>query len=223
MKHKLLCCAVMMWAGLHGAQAAEVAKRSGGGGGDAAAMTKLQAMLQQVTGERDALQGELEKAQGERTKNDEKHKKEIALLTKKIEGLENTSDRSQDALTRTNEANTTLRDRNKEQQERMQKLVDKYKELVENLRLVEGDKSVAQTKVAEQERRLGDCSVKNTKLYEVNLELLDRYENKGVWDALLQREPVTQLKRVEIEGVVEEYKYKISQQRVQVQPVVEEN
>ena len=215
MKHKLLWCALMMWAGLHGVQAAEVAKRSGGG--DAAAMAKFQSMLQQVTGERDALQGELEKAQSERVKNDEKHKKEIALLTKKIEGLENTSDRSQDVLTRTNEANTTLRERNKEQQERMQKLVDKYKELVENLRAVEADKSTAQTKVTEQERRLDDCSAKNTKLYEVNLELLDRYENKGVWDALLQREPVTQLKRVEIEGVVEEYKHKISQQRVQVQ------
>ena len=44
-----------------------------------------------------------------------------------------------------------------------------------------------------------------------------------MWDALLQREPVTQLKRVEIEGVVEEYKHKISQQRVQIQPAVEAN
>lgn len=223
MQYKFLCCAVMIWAGMHGAHAAEVAKRSGGGGADAAALTKLQAMLQQVTGERDALQGELEKVQGERAKNDEKHKKEIALLTKKIEGLENTSDRSQDALARANDANTTLRERNKEQQERMQKLVDKYKELVESLRVVEGDKSAAQTKVAEQERLLNDCGSKNTRLYEVNLELLDRYENKGVWDALLQREPVTQLKRVEIENIVEEYKYKISQQRVHVQPVVEAN
>jgi len=221
MKRKLLWCAVTMWVGLHGANAAEVAKRAGGG--DAAAMAKFQSMVQQVTGERDALQGELEKALAERVKSDEKQKREIAVLTKTIEGLENNSDRSHDTLTRANEANTTLRERIKEQQERMQKLVEKYKELVENLRMVEADKSAAQTKVADQDRRLNDCSAKNTKLYQVNLELLDRYENKGVWDALLQLEPVTQLKRVEIESVVEEYKDKISQQRVQVQPAVDAN
>ena len=48
------------------------------------------------------------------------------------------------------------------------------------------------------------CVANNKKLYEVGHELLQRYQDKGVMDALLQREPITQLKRVQMETLAEE-------------------
>jgi chromosome segregation ATPase len=60
---------------------------------------------------------------------------------------------------------------------------------------------------------LGDCEAKNARLYEVNVELTDRYEKKGLWDALLQAEPFTGIRRVQIESILEEYRYRIEDLR----------
>lgn len=58
------------------------------------------------------------------------------------------------------------------------------------------------------------CEQKNLTLYRYGRELLGRYENKGVWDALAASEPFTQLKRVEIENVLEEYRDKLDAQKL---------
>lgn len=54
---------------------------------------------------------------------------------------------------------------------------------------------------------------KNTKLYQLGQELLDLYQHKNVLDALGD-EPVTKLKRVEYENVVQEYEDKLRDSQV---------
>ena len=90
----------------------------------------------------------------------------------------------------------------------MQKVVDKYKELVETLRQVETDRTQLQATAKTQATQIGTCTNDNIKLYELGLELADLYENKGVWAALVEKEPVTQLKRVELENRVQEYRHR---------------
>lgn len=58
------------------------------------------------------------------------------------------------------------------------------------------------------------CSEHNIKMYNYTVELLDKYHKKGFVDILLQEEPVTQLKKVEVENIVQEYKSKIDQERL---------
>ena len=103
------------------------------------------------------------------------------------------------------EQNLALRDRIFEVQTRMQKIVDKYKELVGALQLIESERASLMTKSTENQKKFDVCVTDNQKLYKVNLELIQEYRKKGVWDALLQKEPVTQLKRVQIENTVQSY------------------
>src|SRR5262249_40655120 len=63
-------------------------------------------------------------------------------------------------------------------------------------------------------QRAAVCEEKNVKLYGVGMEVLSRYDSKGCWDAVLQAEPFTQLKRVEMENLVEDYRDKLDAQRV---------
>jgi hypothetical protein len=42
-------------------------------------------------------------------------------------------------------------------------------------------------------------------------------ENRGFWSSLTEREPFTQLKRVELENLVEDYKYRADELRLQEQ------
>lgn len=58
------------------------------------------------------------------------------------------------------------------------------------------------------------CENKNRKLYQLNVELVNRFNNRTAFDALLEAEPFTQLKRVEIENLLEEYRDKVDAERV---------
>jgi chromosome segregation ATPase len=49
------------------------------------------------------------------------------------------------------------------------------------------------------------CEAKNLKLYEYSQQLAQRYQRKGVWAALAQKEPVLGIGAVKTENVVQEY------------------
>jgi chromosome segregation ATPase len=59
------------------------------------------------------------------------------------------------------------------------------------------------------------CEAKNLQLYEYSQDLLGRYQKKGVWAALSQKEPVTGLKEVSVENVVQEYRDKLNSQKIE--------
>lgn len=56
------------------------------------------------------------------------------------------------------------------------------------------------------------CEAKNVALYEANQELMAAYENKDALDALLQRERFTGLKQVQVENLLQEYRFKVEDQ-----------
>jgi len=60
---------------------------------------------------------------------------------------------------------------------------------------------------------IGACEAKNAKLYSYGSELARLYRGKTAFDAMRQAEPLTGLKAVEIENVLEEYRDKLAGQR----------
>jgi chromosome segregation ATPase len=58
------------------------------------------------------------------------------------------------------------------------------------------------------------CETKNLQLYTYSQDLLNRYQKKGVWAALSQKEPVTGLTEVSMENVVQEYSEKLKSQKL---------
>jgi len=57
---------------------------------------------------------------------------------------------------------------------------------------------------------IGSCEAKNAKLYAYGTELMRLYRDKTAFDAIRQAEPLTGLKSVEIENVLEEYRDKLA-------------
>ncbi len=68
--------------------------------------------------------------------------------------------------------------------------------------------------LTESKQANATCELKNGQLYTYGQEILDRYQRKGVWAALSQKEPVFGLKQVEIENVVQEYRLKMADQKL---------
>lgn len=59
------------------------------------------------------------------------------------------------------------------------------------------------------------CYENNKKLYDINNQLLSRYESKGFGDVLKQREPFTGVAQVEVENLVQDYRYRLDDLKVQ--------
>lgn len=105
------------------------------------------------------------------------------------------------------------------QHKQFTELTEKYQEADKNLQLMTqqlADASKAlqllqQEKEQEHKQLAGNiqvCEKKNAELYQISTELMEKYKNKGVISALLQAEPFTQLKKVEIQNILQEYKDK---------------
>jgi hypothetical protein len=58
------------------------------------------------------------------------------------------------------------------------------------------------------------CEAKNLQLYQYSQELMTRYQKKGVWASLAQKEPVTGIKDVRVENLLQEYQQKLDAQKI---------
>lgn len=76
---------------------------------------------------------------------------------------------------------------------------------------VEGMLQDTETRLTAREKELSVCTADNKKLGALSRELLGRYADKGLMDAILEREPLTQLKRVELENLVQQYDDRITE------------
>jgi chromosome segregation ATPase len=59
------------------------------------------------------------------------------------------------------------------------------------------------------------CQEKNAKLHEFGLQLVKIYDKPGTYEAILRTEPFSQIKRVELENILQDYRDKLDEQRIQ--------
>lgn len=121
-----------------------------------------------------------------------------AALDKEVEGL------NKDKAELSAKLQATMQEMTKKQAEAMQTMQHKEREIKR-----------LEAELARQTRQGEMCEVKNGQLYQINAELMDKYQSKGVFGALLQAEPFTQLKSVEMENLLQEYRDKLDAQRVE--------
>ena len=192
-----LLCAVAASAG------AQQARDDGGA-------ARLQAMVQQLTSEKTQLQAENKDAKGKLDAANAELKKvrgENAELERRLAQSENSLAQSSSANTRSTEQNTQLR-------ARMDELIAKYREVAEDLHKTELERNGLKTTLAARESALGICVASNDKLLATGNEILDRYEAKGCFAAAREKEPFTQVKRVQLQNLVDEYRWQLEDQKL---------
>jgi len=185
---------------------AETVRRPAGG----AASAQVQALLQQISAERDAL-----KADAARMKTDlEKAQQAHDAAQAKAASAEQEATRLREALAAFQAQNEALRARLGEAQT-----------AIGGLR---SEQAATRTALAQAHTRgealdgdLAQCRARaetlvghNLRLFQIGNELLDRFEGKGVWAALKAAEPFTGRSRVELENIVQDYRFALDDQRV---------
>ncbi|NOT67540.1 MAG: hypothetical protein HOP04_04285 [Methylophilaceae bacterium] len=98
-------------------------------------------------------------------------------------------------------------------QKSLSELTLQYQNAQRDLKVNEGERGKLVGNLAQKENTLAACVGKNTKLYGFGLELVKMYENPGAFDAVLRKEPFTQIKRVELENIFQDYRDKLDEER----------
>lgn len=176
----------------------------------AASAAKAQQALLDMTNERDALQKEKIKLQAEVAAL----KAKAASMQSQVKGLQTNLESTDTLVERFKERDASWQERLDQQRSKMQEVIEKFKEVVQNLRTVEGERSEVRVTLGTKEKELERCVDNNIKLYKTGLELIEEYENKSVWDSLFQHEPVTRIKRVELDTRVQDYALKLKESSV---------
>lgn len=71
---------------------------------------------------------------------------------------------------------------------------------------------------AQLTERTGLCEMKNTHLFDLANEILDKFGSKGFVEGFSRMEPFTQLKRVQLETIVQDYQDKIHDEKLAPRP-----
>ena len=85
----------------------------------------------------------------------------------------------------------------------------------QDLKRMAAEKKTLRSEVRKERQKLHRCETKNAKLCLIANELIEKYRNKGLVKTLIQKEPFTQLKKVELEKFIQEYKEKIEEQKLE--------
>ncbi len=163
------------------------------------ALAKAQYMLRQMSTEKASLEQEISKQKVEI----ETLSKEVSLLKKESKNkLEASNNNQQEVL-------TLLKSDRQKVQGKLEIEVEK------NTAITTANEHLTQ-QLAKQTNNFDVCYNNNKKLYDINKEILGKYEDKGFWAALSQKEPFTAIEKVKIENLVQDYQYQIDNLTVKI-------
>ena len=179
------------------------------GGDNARALQQMQ----QLASERTALQAD-----------NAKLKDEVADLKKKLdkatsEGAAATARTKnlQQATAQELEAKKQMTESLEKSRGQMQELILHFRETAQNLKTVETERNELRSQLDARNREYATCVDRNVGLYEINRETLDRLDKHGFWSKVGNAEPFTQISRARLENLIDDYRYRINELRIERQ------
>lgn len=182
-------------------------QRSGGGGANA----QLAQQYAQAVADRTKLQADNEKLK----KDLEDSKKQLDGLKQQLTASKTAAGSASSQLQAAQAASQAATQSLEQTKTRLNELVTRFRETAVTLRSAETERTTLQQQLAQSRASYDKCADRNYKLYQVNAEVLDRYEHQGVFSYMAQAEPFTRIKRTQIENFADEYKERAEQLRLE--------
>jgi chromosome segregation ATPase len=203
MKHRrvgLLFLAAVLVAGAADAQQS----RDDGGA------ARLQAMVQTLTNDKTQLQADNKKLKTEL----DAANAELKKLRDDKAALERKVGQSETSLSQVNATNTRNEATLAQQRTRMDELIAEFKKTAESLKATEIEGNNLKSKLDSRDRAFNQCVANNQKLFETGNDVLNKFEDRGRWAAARTREPFTQNKRVQMQNMIDEYRWALEDQKL---------
>jgi chromosome segregation ATPase len=183
--------------------------RSGGGESQ-----KFMQQYQQLAAEKTALQ-----AQAAQSKKDlDAAQAELATVKKERDALKARAAGAAQAgaeLAQATAAKESAEKNLEQYKQRLNEIIARFRETATNLKDVEADRTQLHTDLDARNRAYDQCAEDNLQLFEINGQILDRYEHVGLFTKVSAAEPITRITRARIENLVDEYREHALQLRAQ--------
>ena len=163
---------------------------------------KFMQQYQQLAAEKTALQ-----AQQAQTKKDlDTAQADLAAMKKERDALKSRAGGSAAQFAQLAAGKEAAEKSLEQLKQRTTELVTRFREMALNLKEVEADRGKLQNDLKERSTAFDKCAQDNLGLFEVNSEILDRYEHVGVFTRIGTADPFTKIARSRIENLVDEYR-----------------
>jgi len=185
-------------------------QRSGGG-----EVQKFMQQYQQVAAEKTALQTQLAQMKTDL----DKAKSDLAAMKKERDTLKARAGGAAAAASAVAQLTASKESAQKNlevSKQRLNELVGRFRETATNLKEVEADRTKLRKDLDERIAAFDQCAEYNLQLYEINKEVLDRYEHVGLFTKASASEPFTRISRTRIENLVDEYRARAQELRSKV-------
>ncbi len=174
------------------------------------AMQQQLLQLQQLAAERTTLQAENARIRADL----EQAKKERDSLKAAQAEIGRRSRGAEAELVKTQADKAQVEGELAREKQRFEEISQRFRETVTSLRDVETDRAVKTEGLTQREFDLNSCVARNTRLFTLASEVIDRLDDQGFWSAVARREPFTRLKRVQLENLADGYRDAAADQRV---------
>lgn len=175
-----------------------------------AAIIKAQGMIRQISQEKAALQAEKQQWQTEKA-DLEARIQALDVAAARLPGVQAELDRNKSALAAVREG---LENQLAQERQHRQQLTEKHTTVVSKAKAIHADNLLLVKAVQEREQWMQRCGEQVQQLRQTNLEVLQRYRDKGFMQELAELEPFTGIGQVNTESTVEDYVYKLKQLQV---------
>lgn len=213
MRHRTLSIWVLALGATCAAQTAKAqVERSGGGESQ-----KIMQQYQQLAAERTSLQAQIAQLKMDL----DSAKSDINAVSKERDALKSRAGARVAALVQATSAKQTAEQSLEQSKQRMAELVTRFRETVQNLKEVEADRAKTRQELSQRSAAFDQCAADNFSLYEINREVLDRYEHVGLFTRISAVEPFTQITRTRIVNLADAYRARAEELRVKTPSVRE--
>jgi chromosome segregation ATPase len=185
-------------------------QRSGGGEAQ-----KFMQQYQQMAGEKTALQAQLEQ-----TKRDlDKANVDLAAMKKERDALKaHPPGVPAAAVAQLTSAKESAEHNLDVSKQRMTELVARFRETAGSLKDAEADRTKLHTELDARNSAFDKCAENNQQLYEINGDILNRYDHVGLFTKVSVNEPFTRITRTRMDNLVVETRDRAEELRVKKRP-----
>jgi chromosome segregation ATPase len=193
----LRACATLVLCGMTAPLLAQTA-RSGGGGES----QRMMQQYQQLAGEKSALEAQV----GSLKHDLDAAKTELGTVKKERDSLKAHASGASATVAQLTAGKEAAEKTAEQTKERLSELVTRFRETATDLKQVESDREQLRGQLRERSAAYDRCVADNLSLYEINVEILDRYEHVGLFTRAATSEPVTRIARNRMENLIDTYR-----------------
>jgi len=201
---KLLLLLGLLW----GSVVIAAEPKAAGDGG--VAIKKAQGLIRQLSQEKTALEAEKTAWLNEKAVLEGKLKS-LEDTVKKLQPLQAEVDHYKSDLETTK---THLDAQLDQERQQKQVMLKKHNDVVVKANAISADNQLLVQAVKEREQWIEQCTKTNKELQSVNQDVINKYQQKGLFQQVIELEPITGIGQIETESAVEDYKYKLQQLKI---------